>query len=244
LRPYLSQMLFAKLPKYDLVAQTDENGDRVYQTPDGAASSVTTILSNTKDKTGLNNWIKWKGAEQAEKIRRVAGHRGNLLHDAMETYFQTGAQPDFTEPRKKLLLAPYWKAIEPVLGDIVNEVVAESCIWHPEGYAGRFDDLAHVLPGRFFQMVLHPELPSLLDWKTADKPLAPFKVYEYSLQLAAYIKGIEHVYKPYGITVKHAAIIAAVWGEVEPLVYEFDEEALEQLFQHFLARLRKFAFSR
>jgi hypothetical protein len=235
---------FLKLPKFELIAQTDPlSGERVYQTPDGACASVTTILNNTADKAWLDGWRQRVGEERANRIRNNAGNRGTALHEAVELYFDTGQVPDLSDFGRNLILGPYWTAIAPILPAILNDVVAESCIWHPEGFAGRFDRIAHV-DTQWFKRVIDPELPSLLDWKTADKPLTPKKVYEYSLQLAAYIAGINYCYSNLGVKLNHAAIVAAISGYDKPVIYEFAGDELDQLFEHFLARMHHYAFAK
>jgi len=235
---------FPKLPKFELTAQTDPlSGERIYDTPDGACASVTTILSNTADKAWLDSWRQRVGEERANRIRDNASKRGTALHEAVELYFDTGEVPDLTDFGRNLILGPYWRAVAPVLPAILNSAVNESCIWHPEGYAGRFDLVAHV-DHKVFKRVIDPELPSLLDWKTADKPLTPKKVYEYSLQLAAYIAGINYCYKHLGVALNHAAIVTAISGYEEPVLYEFAGDDLVQLFDHFLARMHHYAYAK
>ena len=59
-----------------------QNGKtRTYLTPDGESlPSVTTILSKTKDKTGIYQWRKKVGEQAAEKIMNEAGQIGTALH--------------------------------------------------------------------------------------------------------------------------------------------------------------------
>ena len=57
--------------KYDYhsVKQINLQGKRLYEAPDGSKTpSVTTILSATKDMTGLNAWKKRVGKEKAQQI--------------------------------------------------------------------------------------------------------------------------------------------------------------------------------
>ena len=75
------------IPKFDykdLSRTTDENGKRLYQTPDGRrVPSVTTILSATQPeekKQALQNWRKAVGVERAQAITTDAANRGNRMH--------------------------------------------------------------------------------------------------------------------------------------------------------------------
>jgi len=67
---------FDKYP-YPEVTQLNLENKRLYQTPAGdKVPSVTTILSKTKDTTGLDNWVKAVGEEKAKKIRDEAAFVG------------------------------------------------------------------------------------------------------------------------------------------------------------------------
>ena len=54
---------------YHSVKQINLQGKRLYEAPDGSKTpSVTTILSATKDMTGLNAWKKRVGKEKHNKL--------------------------------------------------------------------------------------------------------------------------------------------------------------------------------
>jgi hypothetical protein len=111
----------------------------------------------------------------------------------------------------------------------------EAMVWHPDGYAGTLDCIAY-LPEDDAQ-------PTLLDWKTADRICKPDKLYEYSLQLAAYRAAANHVYRPQGLNINKASVIVALPDQKHQR-HDLDEEALDQLYKHFLARLRHFTYAR
>ena len=68
-------------------AFTADDGVRHYATPDGFhLPSVTTILSATKDMSGLDAWRQRIGDAQADKEIREAINVGNLLHEYLERY--------------------------------------------------------------------------------------------------------------------------------------------------------------
>jgi hypothetical protein len=46
--------------------------------------SVTTILSATKDKTGLNEWRKRIGEAKAQEIVKNSSNRGTEMHKVIE----------------------------------------------------------------------------------------------------------------------------------------------------------------
>ena len=217
------------LPPYEIV-RFDDNGERVYQTPEGGFRSVTTILSNTRDDIELQLWRESIGEERADFIRDLAAFRGTHMHNAIEQYLLTGEIPAFS-----FLHTPYWKSIFPFLQKIESSVLLEGAVWHPLGYAGMLDCIAY-LPEDGDQ-------PTLLDWKSADRPCKPNKLYEYGLQVAAYVAAANYVYKSHGLDIKKARIVIAL-PCMEHQVEFLDEDALAQLFMHFQARLQRFAYAR
>ena len=62
------------IKKYDYASLKRQDGEyRIYLTPDGESlPSVTSVLSKTKDKTGLYAWRKRVGEKKAEKIMEDA----------------------------------------------------------------------------------------------------------------------------------------------------------------------------
>lgn len=217
------------LPRFELTRNDHEDG-RTYSTPDGNFASVTNILSGTRDQTGLQQWREAVGEERADAIRNTAAFRGTKLHEAVEHYLLDGSTPPFN-----FLVSPYWKSIQPFIETIEHTVVLEAMVWHPAAYAGTLDCVAY-LPEDGSQ-------PTLLDWKSADRPCKPNKVYEYSLQLAAYRTAANHVYRPQGLNIDKAAIIVALPDEKFQR-HDLGKDELDQLYLHFLARLQRFTRGR
>lgn len=218
------------LPRFELARIDSEEDGRRYDTPDGLLASVTNILQGSRDQRGLLEWRESVGAERADFIRNTAAFRGSRTHEAIEQYLLTGALPPFN-----FLVTPYWNSIFPFVKTIEYPVVMEAMVWHPDGYAGTLDCIAY-LPEDDAQ-------PTLLDWKTADRICKPDKLYEYSLQLAAYRQAANHVYRPQGLNINKASVIVALPDQKHQR-HDLDEEALDQLYKHFLARLRHFTYAR
>jgi hypothetical protein len=217
------------LPRFELTRNDHEDG-RTYSTPDGNFASVTNILSGTRDQTGLQQWRESVGEERADAIRDTAAFRGTKLHEAVEHYLLDGATPPFS-----FLVSPYWNSIRPFIETVEHTVVLEAQVWSPNGYAGTLDCIAY-LPEDGSQ-------PTLLDWKSSLRICKPDKLYEYSLQLAAYRAAANHVYKPQGLQIDHAALIIAIPDEKYQR-HDLDKEALDQLYLHFLARVQRFTRAR
>lgn len=218
------------LPLFEPVRAENENGERMYVTPDGYAPSVTTVLSGSRDNSGIELWRESIGEARADEIVATAIHRGIEQHSNLENYLLHGIEPTLT-----LLTRRYWVSTEDFLKRIVTVLAMEGAVWHPEKFAGAFDCIAYLDDDT--------HQPSLLDWKTADKPRNPTKMYEYSLQVAAYVAAANHVYRAQGLDIQRAMIVVALPCQ-DPQIKELDRDTLDQLFRHFLARLKRYTFAR
>lgn len=76
--------------KYDYPAlrrETQKNGQRQYVGDSGKpVPSVTTVLSDTGDKTALIAWRKRVGDEEANRISRESAGLGTKVHNALEKF--------------------------------------------------------------------------------------------------------------------------------------------------------------
>lgn len=216
------------LPRYELVRHDGET--RTYDTPSGRMPSVTTVLSGSRDNSGLEEWRESIGVQRADQILKIACFRGTAHHTNIERFLTDG-----TEPRFDALLTPYWKSSRRFLDRINYTLLLEGGVWHPDGYAGALDCIAY-LDSDDLQ-------PTLLDWKTADTPRKPNKIYEYSLQCAAYVNAANYVYGHMGLHITQAMLVVALPDEA-PQIEIIDESGLTQYYQHFLARLQRFVYAR
>ena len=72
---------------------------RHYQTPAGTFKSVTTILGEKLDKSGLLAWKERVGEEEAARVSTQAARRGTAVHNLAEAYlmnepnWKKGAMP-------------------------------------------------------------------------------------------------------------------------------------------------------
>ncbi len=217
------------LPRYEPVRSHDGD-ERDYATPLGPMPSVTTVLSGSRDNSGLEEWRESIGIERANEILQIACFRGTGHHENIERFLTDGTEPGFD-----FLLTPYWKSSRRFVREVERAVLLEGAVWHPDGYAGTLDCIAY-LPGDGLQ-------PTLLDWKTADTPRKPNKLYDYSLQCAAYVTAANYVYGHMGLAIENAASVVAL-PDQEPQIVRINADALAQYYQHFLARLQRFTFAR
>jgi len=217
------------LPLYEPIRSHDGD-ERAYDTPVGKCPSVTTILSGSRDQSGLEAWRDSVGHERADFISSLACYRGTKHHLWTEDYLRDGTEPGFD-----FLNTPYWNSTRSFLDTIDTTLLMEGAIWHPLGYAGTLDCIAYLADDDL--------QPTLLDWKTADSKRKPDKIYEYSMQCAAYVAAANYVYGHMGLCIGQAKIVVALPDD-KPQIETFDAKALDQLFKHFQARLQRFTFAK
>lgn len=166
-------MKLNKLYEYpSLVQITQSDGNRTYDPGHGRPlPSVTTILSNTGDKSFLAEWRQSVGEEEADRIVKEAVQIGNQLHDNLEQYILTGRNPE-------------GRMLERILTDLVirrglskvDEVWGtETQLYLPDLYAGT-SDLVGVWKGK----------PAIMDFKNSRKWKRREWIEDYFLQLTAY----------------------------------------------------------
>ena len=73
------------------IKRVQENGLRFYEVTEGEKviaklPSVTTILGETKDKSGLEKWRKKVGEKEADRISNLSMSRGTIMHRLIELY--------------------------------------------------------------------------------------------------------------------------------------------------------------
>jgi len=87
-----TQDTLASLRKWKL--EQDNSGPfRVYRDINGNIyHSVTHILKETSDKTGLERWVARLGPAEASQQRDVAANRGNMAHNQAEYLLKTSQQ--------------------------------------------------------------------------------------------------------------------------------------------------------
>ena len=174
---------FVEAIQYHDVKQINQQGKRVYQTPSGTTPSVTTILSKTKDQTGLNEWRKRVGEQEAQRIMTEAAGVGTALHNNLERFLAG----DTRQPGNNLVHVQANKMADVIIENGlsgVDEVWAiEQGLYYPEMYSGT-TDLCGVYKGN----------PAIMDFKQTNKPKKKEWVDDYYLQLAAYATAHNKVY--------------------------------------------------
>ena len=181
----------------------NENGKRLYVTPDGQRyPSVTTVLSDYK-KQGIIEWRKRVGEQQANKISTQASRRGTKVHKLCEDYLNNestfkGYTPDNVE---------MFKSIQTTLNEIEVVYAQERTLFsHHLKTAGRVDCV-----GKFRGK------PHIIDFKTSNKPKKWEWIDNYFMQGSAYSVMWEEMT---GIAIPYIAIIIAVADDVPQVFIE------------------------
>ena len=202
-----------------------ENGNQYYVDALGdRLPSVTTILNATKpqeDRDRLANWRQRVGTDEANRISGTASRRGTQTHKQIQRYLLGEDTPCPDTSR------PYWESIEPVLQDISAVRLIESPVFHYElSYAGRVDCVAS-----------YQGIPCVCEWKTADKPKGSIeRLYEYPIQLTAYLGAVNQYYQDYGVKLDHALLVVAI-PEMPAEVFWFEPEAMMDYWQQWEKRV-------
>ena len=183
---------FVQAIQYHTLKQVNKNGKRVYETPSGITPSVTTILSKTKDQTGLNAWKARVGEQEAQRIVTEAAGVGTALHNNLEKFLAGEKRV----PGNNLVHVQANKMadviIENGIADVDEVWGIEQGLYYPEMYSGT-TDLCGVYKGQ----------PSIMDFKQTNKPKKKEWVDDYYLQMAAYATAHNKVY---GTTIREGHI--------------------------------------
>lgn len=162
---------------YEKLKRVEVNGKRRYETPGGPpVASVTTILSETKDKTHLIEWRKRVGEQKAQEITTEAAGVGTRMHKYLEDYIDTGEWPTAGSNPYAQQAHNMATVIKVHAMDDVDEIWgSEVPLYIPQMYAGT-TDLVGVYKGQ----------PCIMDFKQTNKPKKKEWVEDYYLQMTAY----------------------------------------------------------
>lgn len=215
------------LPRLHAKSMRD-NGNQYYVNDLGdRLPSVTTILNATKpqeDRDRLANWRQRVGTDEANRISGTASRRGTQTHKQIQRYLQ-GLDSPCPEASR-----PYWQSIAPVLQDIDTVRLIESPVFHYNlSYAGVVDCVAS-----------YKGTPCVCEWKTADKPKGSVeRLYEYPLQLTAYLGAVNQYYQDYGVKLDRALLVVAV-PDLPAEVFLFEPAAMQDYWQQWEKRVAEY----
>ncbi|PHS22097.1 MAG: hypothetical protein COA84_13020 [Robiginitomaculum sp.] len=182
---------------------------RTYTTPLGYKyPSVTTVLgADESKKEGLDKWRQRIGPEEADKIMRQAGIRGNAVHEMAEKFlnnditWKKGAMPSnlltFSQIKKVLIesVDNVWEQEVPLYSDRLK-------------VAGRVDCIAE-FNGKL----------SIIDFKTSLRQKRKEWISGYFMQTGFYAAAF---YEQTGIAIKNGVIIIASDDSTSADVFEIN----------------------
>ena len=188
-------MLIEKFEYPTLKRVTAKNGQRQYTGDDDQpVPSVTTVLSDTGDKTALINWRKRVGDEEANRISREAAGLGTKVHNALEKYvlqedYEISGNNHISVMAKAMLDEMIAKGLSQV-----NEIWGVEVALIAKGlYAGTSDAVG-----------MFNGVESIIDFKTAKKIKKREWIEDYFMQGCAYALAHNEMF---GTDIKQVAIL-------------------------------------
>lgn len=236
----------------EALGKTEQINGRRYYNVDGKGSkypSVTTILGEFSDKSGLDKWRKRVGEEEANRISKFSANRGTVMHqlceyyilseekdskeklkDALEKIVPFVKEEGFTEEEYKVgrgLFFNFYTA--GLFNRIVDVISVEEMLFSHQmgGYAGRVDNIYRNLEGR----------PVILDFKSAKKPKKEEWIDDYKKQIAAYFIAYWEMYN-------ERPVCGEIWMSNEyegfPQVFEITYDDVKKYGKVFLENVKAF----
>ncbi len=210
--------------------------------------SVTTILGEMTDKSGLESWKARVGEAEAERISKFSANRGTFMHSLHEQYINSR----FLENEEKPLQQAFIKSIaecsqltedEREVGknlflnfhnnsEFYNRIgkilFQEEPLWSSKGggYAGRMDLAIESKEGS----------AKIIDFKTSRKPKREEWIENYKMQIAAYSIAL---HERYSVFPKSCEIwISCETGDVQ--LFEMDKKSIMTNFEKFHELTKKY----
>ena len=157
--------------------------------------SVTNVLSSTSDQSGIEEWKRRVGHEEAERILQESSSIGSNVHNALENYLQDKEWEiidDGSYISKTSILI-----LESFINNLVNDI---NEVWGLESglildglYAGTADCIG-----------IYNGEESLIDFKTAKKVKPKEWIEDYFLQCSAYANAHNVMY---GTNIKQTVVL-------------------------------------
>jgi genome maintenance exonuclease 1 len=183
----------------DLKSETLNNG-RYYTTPTGEKlPSVTTVIG-AMGKKAIYEWRQRVGAEEANRVSRIASGRGTRMHTLCEKYLNN---EELGKPMPDALAL--FNTVKPLLNRINNIHYQECALWSIRlGMAGRVDCI-----GEFDGKL------SVIDFKTSSRVKTKEDIPAYFAQCVAYALMYEELI---GVKIHQIVVIMAVEGS-NPILF-------------------------
>tara|TARA_Y100000114_G_scaffold51306_1_gene46803 strand:- start:611 stop:1327 length:717 start_codon:yes stop_codon:yes gene_type:complete len=213
-----------KLKKYPYKQYNRYSGEqgRRYLVDEKPVPSVTTILSNTKDRKFLDDWIRRVGKDQADKITKNASDIGSEMHLCLEHYLSGDVYYNLTPwaEKPRTMAHKILENLEPLQEVWGNEI----SLAYKDKYAGTADLVA-----------LYDGEPTIIDFKQANRPKKEEWVEDYKLQLGAYYLAHREAYGPI-----RRGLISICTRDLTYQSFMLREPDLSEYSEKFLERVDKY----
>ena len=191
------------------ITATNQDGVRLYKTPEGNKyPSITTVLS-VRSKKGIAEWRKRVGNDVANHISRTAANRGTKVHHMCEDYLNN---QNIDHHKQHFLPYCLFSELRDNALTYIDNIYAQEAGLYSDKYkvAGRVDCIAE------FDGVL-----SIIDFKTSTNPRKDEYNESYYIQTAAYAEMFE---ERTGIEINQICILVVTQdGEVQEFVKDKKE---------------------
>jgi genome maintenance exonuclease 1 len=236
------------------------DGLRFYEVSDGDKiiglfPSITTVLGQTKDQSGLDRWKQRIGEEEANRISTLSMNRGTVMHRLLELYKPIPGTQQEKLADLKILAATdqevnqfkdhesgalfltegwkffmkFWYNSSRTLSRVEEVLSAEEFLWTNRmgGYAGTVDNVSKM----FDKGVL------IIDYKNSRRPKEQQWIQDYFMQGSAYYIAY---WDRTGIKPNGVEIWIANEEDAIPQVFSLEDSDVKFYFKEFVKRLKQF----
>jgi hypothetical protein len=256
-----TQDTLASLRKWRLV-QDNSGPFRVYRDANGTIyHSVTHILKETSDTTGLERWIARLGPEEATTQRNVAATRGNMAHSQAEYLLKTSQQLARNTANKRNAISWDPQGLARIPPKITQWALTKvrpnvpRVGWSASGYARGLSDWIVANTTEIFASEFSIHHPAgfagtcdglvclkghsgiiVADWKTTVNRKQLDDAHSYVHQLGAYSLGLQHLtgLRPSGGVI----VLARRCGP--PQTHYLTQDELVQAEDNYLERVQRY----
>ena len=195
---------------YPELKRLDKKVGRFYQdSNENSVPSVTTVLSNTSDKSdSIQQSRKKVGETEANRITKQSTDIGSMVHEALENYLNEKKWDNFTNNQEGIIASKITeKFINSGLSSLTEVWGLEVGLILDGLYAGTSDCTGKI-----------NNIPSIIDFKTARKMKKREWIEDYFLQGCAYANAHNVIYNTLILWICQATFIIAC--KINPITIE------------------------
>ena len=241
------------------IVRVEKHGLRHYEVTSGDGRiigvfpSITTVLGETSDKSGLAKWRERVGPEEADRISNLSMNRGTIMHRLIELYKATkGTSASRLKELKKIastdeeinqysenvdgtiwlesgweMFMKFYDNSDKFLDRLKRVISAENFLWSKVGYAGTVDNISEMTDGNIL----------VIDYKNSRRPKRDAWIQDYLVQGSSYF--VAH-WERSGIKPNGVEIWIANEEDSIPQIFKLTEEDIKYYFKEFQRRLELF----